>query len=490
MQLTKDNILHKHPLYCAKEAEWQKIDDLQSTAAMRAAGNTYAPQGKEDGKAFAERLSLTHLYPGVRRAITRCISKPFSRAVEVTDVIESLDYLEYYADREGRNLTQFMREFAKYSLRHGRCHILVDYPPQVKAEDGTGAKLTKADEDKLLLRPYFAIITAPALYDWETEIVGSEIRFTAIKFMTNESVAGVDGTESRRTMYKYEPTTIEKWQEINKQWQKVDETANTLGKIALVTYCTDPDGFMQSDLPFMDLADMNVTHWQRSSDYHMKMHYDSFTMLSAIGLTPDEYKNGFVVGANKALLSINPTASFSYVEAAGTAASTLKACLSDLEEQMEIMGVQPLIRRSAASTATGQQSSWDGIMSDIEAWVRGWEDTCEMAYEYAAMWVKTELPESFDVNIYSDFAIGLQGADAFEALAEMRRNGDLTPETFLQEAQRLGKLSEAVDVLAEASKAKEAKDESANAFAEAMKKSRVANMEEDGNGASNLERGA
>ena len=75
------------------------------------------------------------------------------------------------------------------------------------------------------------------------------------------------------------------------------------------------------------------------------------------------------------------------------------------------------------------------------------EDAVELAFEYAATGIKTELPEDFKVDIYSDFSLGLKASEDIQALIAMRKTVPplISAETFLREVKRRGILSDNVD---------------------------------------------
>jgi len=178
--------------------------------------------------------------------------------------------------------------------------------------------------------------------------------------------------------------------------------------------------------------------------YNNNLHYAGQVMLSGTGLTQEEADSGKVLGPNMMLLSASDTAKFSYVEHSAKATGAMRQDLEDIKEEMEVLGVQPLIRQNV--TATSQEQNQGDQVAGIEAAIRGKESASRGMFADAAKWMKTELPENFDYDIYSDFAIGLWGQNDFDQLLKARQSGEISRETFLAEIKRMGKLSEKIDV--------------------------------------------
>ena len=446
MIVNKDNITAKHALYKQYEVAWEKADDLDGgVVKMRGANTRYLPKNPEESpEKYTARKGRTFLWPGHKKAISRAVSKPFSRPVTVEDMPDKLSMIEGAADNGGRDLSQFLKAVMTAGLRHGLSHILVEYPPQVLKADGT--KLTVTEEAKLQLRPYWTHIEAPNLYDWEYRIDGGAIVMTAIKFrewVSRESDTGSIQVERIRV---HREDSWEVWEFVKDSWVPVGNGVNTLGKITLATFYADQTGFMQTEFVFDDLADLNIAHWQADSNLNNNLYYSGQINFIATGITKEEQETGFVVGGNAALTSINEQAKFGYAEHTGKAASVLRESRKDLEEKMEILGVQPLFRRTVGGTATGQAINYGDAVSDIEVWIRTLEATAKMAYGFTAEWLKTELNEKSNVNIYSDFAVGVaQENDISELLKAVVAN-KIPIDTFQREWKLRGMLSENEDV--------------------------------------------
>jgi len=201
---------------------------------------------------------------------------------------------------------------------------------------------------------------------------------------------------------------------------------------------------MQGACPFEDLADLNITHWQSMSDQRNILKYSRFAILFGKGLDNESVENGLVLGANQSVLTKNPDADLKYVENAGTAIAAGERDLERLEERMEILGMQPFVRRAGNQTATGKAIDEGKQQTEIQAWVRALELFLHQCYEYAAIWEGKQLPEDFTIDVFNDFGLGSKAIEESELLTKAVMTGKLSNETYLREIRKRGILSEDV----------------------------------------------
>lgn len=435
--------------------KWRLIEDLLGgTQAMRDAGERWLPyETKEKPLDYKCRLGRSILYAALADTIDKTASRPFSRAITLQGaetLPEQLLEIEEDADLSGCALTPFGRSLYVDGLAYGKAHILVDYP-------SVSAPMTLLQEQSSGVRPYFCRICPPDLIAWVSDKGGNgEDELTQVRIREKRveplGMFGEEEVEYVRVLY---PDRWELWRK-GDGWSIVEEGANSLGEIPLVTIYFNRTGMLTADPTFEDLAWLNLAHWQSYSDQRNLLRVARVPILCATGLSKQEYDQGIVVGASNLFKSTNVDAKLFYVEATGSALAEGANDLKTLEERMEVLGLQPLISRSGGVTATAKSMDEARSESNILSWVRETEAGLRKAYEYAARWIKTELPEDFKVDIYSDFGLSLQTAEDMQTLLALYGQGVITAETLLTEVKRRGVLSEMVDSETEAQAARDA----------------------------------
>ena len=69
------------------------------------------------------------------------------------------------------------------------------------------------------------------------------------------------------------------------------------------------------------------------------------------------------------------------------------------------LGMQPLMAVAGPSTATGEVRADSNEKSEAQRWIEALEWAIYTAFEHAATWLGTELPEDFDWTLYRDSSL-------------------------------------------------------------------------------------
>ncbi len=433
--------------------DWQMIDDLLGgTRAMRAAGRRWLPQEEaESPRAYTVRLNRSFLYEAYADTLRRLRSKPFSRPVALkVPLPDAIASLEGNIDGEGQTLTQFASSAFDSAANRGLVHILVDFPDVAAAPNETpeqrAQRVTLDVEQKL--RPTFTMITADQVLDWDKATAeDGTTKVTMVRF--RECVVERDG-EWRDVEIEQIRVVRERTWEVHRKdpktgtWGVVRKGTNSLGEVPIATAYFNRKGFMRAEPPLRALAWLNIEHWCSRSDQNHALRFNRFGFLFGAGFTEEEKKEQVVVGAGRLIRSTNPNAKLAVVESAGKGVEVGRTDLMDIEERMEVLGLQPLMARSDA-TATGQNLDASKTTCDVQAWVRALESAFRQAFSFAAKWKKVQLPDQFKVDIFSDFGLTLRATQEIEQLIKVRAARDITRITFLRELRRRSLLSEDVD---------------------------------------------
>jgi len=408
-------------------------DLLGGTERMRAARTQWLPKEKREAEEmYYIRLGRSILYNGYRDTVRKLVSKPFSHPVTVKEF--PIEYYEDNVDQQGTDLTQFARSMFEAGVIYGLTHVLVDFP---KSEQRT------YDVEQVLV-PNWIHIKPPDLVYWKTEVVNGRRVLVEIHFVQCVIVEDGDKEKEIKQLRIYTQNTWEVREEHEKVWVTIDSGTHTFGSIPLVTFYTLKTGYMMGDPPLEDLAWLNLAHWQSSSDQRNILRFARAGVLFGSGFTEEEFDK-FTVGPNAKISSTNENAKMQWVEHNGRAIKAGADDIYALEERMETLGLQPLVARSARSTATGKIIDESRAHTDIQAWIRSLENTLQEAFEITAKWKKMELPEDFSVDVFSDFAVGLDSSNIAELIA-LNEGGKISHSTLLHEIKRRGVLAESVDV--------------------------------------------
>jgi hypothetical protein len=434
---TKNPLVEKSAAVAAMGGEWELVTTLLGgTTAMRAAGKRYLPQfAKEEDEAYEKRLKRSVLFPAFKRTISTLSGKPFSKALTLSDDTPSQlrEYMED-ADQQGRNLHAFAADVFQTALSYGLGGILVEFP--VAKPKPNGQPYTQAEEAAMGLRPYLVKISPHQLLGWRAERVNGVWQLTQLRF--TECVTEADGAYGEKEIKQVRVLMPNAW-EIHRpnakgEWVLYDGGVNTLGKVPFVPVYGERLGFMSGRPPLIEVAHLNVAHWQSASDQQNILHVARVPILAVVGVD-DDYK--LVIGASSATkLPVNGDLKF--VEHSGKAIEAGAADLKDLEERMRQAGAELLV---LAPRVTATQVHTENALGAclLQSIVEDFEDALDQVLALAAEWLK--LPQGGKVTLFKDFGAATLAEASAQLLLSMNIAGKLSDATLHGELQRRGILS-------------------------------------------------
>jgi hypothetical protein len=439
------------------------------TAGARATGNAsyteWLPrEPAETPAAYAARLYRSTLFNAFRKTVKDMTGKVFQREVTLEDdVPEQLKGYAENIDLAGRHLNVFARDVFFDGMQTGINYILVEMPPALANEDGS--PVTIAQIQAANKRPYLCHIKAEDLIGFKSDIVNGVITLTQARI--REDVSEPDGqfgevcVEQIRVL---EPGTWETYRKQDdgqgrKTWQSYEKGTTSLTYIPLVPVYINRTGFMIGEPPLEDLADLNIAHWQSSSDQRNILHVARVPILFGAGFGADDV---IAIGPNTMSRSSDVNAKLSWVEHTGAAIEAGRNDLKDLELQMQVQGLQLLQPQPGGQTATGEVRDEAKENSPLAMMAMALGDALESAFGFMADYVGIKVPEeakgqattkaggSIDVN--TDFGVGTGTGVDLPILLQSCVAGKISDETFRSELKRRDILADSVDVVTEADK--------------------------------------
>lgn len=423
---------------------------MGGTTAMRRAGETFLPREyAEDTVAYAARLNRTVLFNAFAKTVVDMVGRIFSKPVQVgSDVPEAISGLCENIDLTGRDINTFAYEVARDAMAAGVSFILADMPPALPAGS------TRADEIATGSRPYLVHVRAEDLIGWKTETIAGREIATQIRIL--ECVDEPDPNSP------YEDAKVEQvrlieiaavgciWTTYRKdgegKWSVHAAGTMAAREIPLTPVYFKRCGFFEGEPPLADLAELNLAHWQSSSDQRNILHVARVPILFGSGW--DE-KDTLTIGAGTFARATAADSKLVYVEHSGAAIESGRNDLKDIELQMQAMGLQLLIDKPAA-TATGEIRDDAKENSALFMMADALEDALEAAL--AGMGAYIGQPEGGSVNVNKEFGGISVGAVDQNTLLTMCERGLISHETLLREMQRRNVLADDFEPEAEARK--------------------------------------
>ena len=429
----------------AMMADWQVMAAVtRGTNYIRDLSETYLPQEpREDEDAYTTRVDRSVLSPYTSRLIETAAGAILRKPIHIEGDQYWLDLSENI-DGLGSNINEYARRALVSSLTYGHSAILVDYPAAMGARN-------LAEERAQGRRPYFIHVDAPQIWGWRqaSTMPGSPLTQVRIHEYTTRPLNdfGEEQIEQMRVIYpgRYDLYTL---------GEDVVEFTQTggysLDEIPLVPIYSNRRGMLRSQPPLLDIANLNITHYQRQADLIHALHIAAMPTLVLEGW--DDTTGSATMGVNYAI-AMQPGNKAYYVQADATSFDAQMAELQSLEQQMSTLGVtklfgQKFVAESAEAKRIDQAQS-NSVLSIISQEL---ESALNQAFTFAAQYVGVEPPE---IHIDRDFdyyrligqdvsvlaQLNQMGKISDAMLLEILRRGEILPDTtnIESELEAMGK---------------------------------------------------
>jgi hypothetical protein len=440
------------PLAAVQRALWQQVDSLWGgTAAMRLAGELLLPRQPNELEAnYKRRLNRSTLHNYYKSSIQSAVGKVFAEDVAIESASVPLTLVTTDIDSQGRNLSQFAKSTFEDAINHGVSYILIDHTrvpedfANLAAQQESGA------------RPYWVQIPATKVLDARSGDFGGSQRLAYFRYEEDVWEASTDGFTGKSyrqvRIFKQDPSTevmFAVYREITgKQWTLVDAGVLAgLSAIPIVPVYTNRLGFFLGRPPLQDLADINVQHWQCSSDYQNSVHVATIPFLLTKGLQAQMDAEGnlkqLTVDVNAGVVATDPNASVEWIEVSGAALSAAKANLDALCAEMEKMGTTLCATTPGSITATETSVNSAEANSIVKTWALSLQDALNGALFFTAEYLNTPAPTA---TVNTDFARDYTTEGTMVHVLAMKKLGVISDETVIEEAQRRNVLDPQADI--------------------------------------------
>lgn len=438
---------------------------LGGTSAMRAAKDDYLPRYEvEESQDYDVRLEQSTLYPAFSETCQKMKGRAFNEPLMIDGAppwFES-DGIEKNFDMQGRSMDQWAADVFYDGLAMGLTHCLVDSPKSVN-EDGTA--MTQAQVTAAGIRPYCIHITPERVLGWQKDGDGNLTQIRVWFEREEPGEFGSDCVEQVRVytltqpedgegeafvvMQAYEEQVTGEGANKKSEWVKAGEPVNMdIPFIPLITFYTKRTGFMTADPPLLELAQLNVKHWQMQSAIDALQLIICVPILVVAGGDQD---TTISIGSKSAML-IPIGAKCEYVEHTGAAVKSGMDNLTELKSQMRDAGAKLLapgtsgktggnsqVTKSATESAeeTASDNSLLGMMvSDFEAYI---VKVCAVIGKWRNV-DDLEVTAELDPDLDASVSI----TDRAKVLLDSLNSGVLSDETYIEELKKLGLLSDEI----------------------------------------------
>ncbi len=388
------------------------------TEYLRDNSEAFLPlEPREDYEAYLSRVNRAVFSPYTQRLIRAATGLIMRKPITLIGDSYWTDVFAKDVDGCGSDLDEYARRVLICSLTYGQSHILVDYPAP------TGA-LTLAEERAQNRRPYWIEIDPTNIYGWrldrevnygsliqvriaEKAVVPSgefgEQVFDQVRVIEPGKYRVYRKASPKKDLINLEDSSYSgnfDGPENEKDYELVDSGAFSLGEVPLVSVYSSKTDTLASKPPLLDIAYLNLAHFQRQADLIHSLHVASQPMLVLEGW--DDQTKDMAISVNYAMAT-QPGNKVYYVEPASSAFEAQTNEIQELQVQMATLGISTLSQQKfVAESADARRLDRVDTNSMLSMVSLELEQKLQKVFNLSANYLGIEPPE---VKISRDFDI-------------------------------------------------------------------------------------
>ncbi len=413
------------------------------TEYLRENSEAFLPiEPREDYTAYLARVNRAVFSPFTQRLVRAAAGLILRKPISLVGDPYWTDIFAQDVDGCGSDLDEYARRLLLCSLTYGHCHTLVDFPAP------TGAR-SLAEERELNRRPYWIEVDPNNIYGWRLD---REVNYgNLIQVRIKEKAVVPDGEFGEKVYDQIrviEPGQYRIYRQVETKkamqggfpypnafdatdatsdYELVESGDYSLGQIPLVTTYAGKVDTLTSKPPLLDIAYLNLAHFQRQADLIHSLHIASQPILVLEGW--DDQSKDVVTSVNYAMAT-QPGNKVYYVEPAASAFESQSNEIRELQMQMATLGISTLSQQKfVAETADARRLDRVDTNSMLSMVSLDLEQSLQKAFNLAANYVGIAPPE---VSISRDFDIDRLIGQDVTALTALFDQGILGRDEFRQ----------------------------------------------------------
>ena len=390
----------------------------EGTEYLRENSEAFLPlEPREDYTAYMARVNRAVFSPFTQRLIRAATGLVLRKPITLTGDPYWTEMFKADVDGCGSDLDEYARRILMCSLTYGQSHILVDCPAP------SGA-VSLAEERQQNRRPYWIEVDPNNLYGWRLDresnygnLIQARIAekavlpdgdfgekvFEQIRVIEPGKYRVFRKTDQIDEMYDLADNSYAgefDAQTTGEEYKEVESGEFSLGEIPLVTIYSGKTENLVSKPPLLDIAYLNLAHFQRQADLIHSLHVASQPMLVMEGY--DDQTKDVAISVNYAMAT-QPGNKVYYVEPASSAFDAQSAEIKELQMQMATLGISTLSQQKfVAESADARRLDRVDTNSMLAMVSMELEQKLQKAFNFSAQYVGIKPPE---VKISRDFDI-------------------------------------------------------------------------------------
>jgi len=414
---------------------------VSGTEYLRDNSEAFLPlEPREDYSAYLARVNRAVFTPYTQRLIRAAAGLILRKPINIVGDPYWTEVFNKDVDGCGSDLDEYARRLVICALTYGHSHTLVDFPAPTEAR-------SLAEERALNRRPYWIEVDPTKVYGWRLDRESNYGNLTQVRIGEKAVVADGEFGEKvydqirviepgRYRVYRQEeqnkamqgnypyPSSFDQ-SDATAEFELIESGPYSLDQVPLVTIYANKTDTMTSRPPLLDIAHLNLAHFQRQADLIHSLHIASQPMLVLEGW--DDQTKDMAISVNYAMAT-QPGNKVYYVEPAASAFEAQSAEIQELQQQMATLGISTLSQQKfVAESADARRLDRIDTNSMLSMVSMDLESGLQKSYNLAASYLGIEPPE---VKISRDFDLQRLIGQDITAMAQLFQDSIIDREEF------------------------------------------------------------
>lgn len=338
---------------------------------------------------------------------------------------EAYKYLESNIDNQGSSINSFLKGVAKNALIDGLTWIWAD--ASVKDDEtmlGKNRQQLFLKNVKMTDIVSIDTINNKGHIELKQVVIKNIVKNYKNPFEFNYEIRFIVLDKQSNSIYKKD----------NKGKYVLESSSeNELGYIPLFPVYAEKTDVFKSEIPFLDLAFLNLKHYNALSNY------DNIQSLACVPVpllyidneakSSDELvKNGLSIGASTALIFEDKTKfGFEWAQVDSSCLQELRANVKEIEDKMEAISFSVLSKQAFNTATEAEIADTQSGLFLIEL-ANSLEDAFEKSFQAFSDYMNVEI--DYKLNINKDFNSRLLSKDYVLYLIDLRSKGYISTDTL------------------------------------------------------------
>jgi len=417
----------ENPAYTAQKAYYKLWGDFCDGGDRIEGNDNYLPKHPyESPNQYKIRKALATYKNHARPIVTVFTSSVWRKKPDRKELPKDLEPYLKNVDNLGTSADMFFRTVDQKAAERGVHFILVD---ATKAPNGAEIK-TQKDSKKFNIRPYLVPVSALNLVDWGFDDNG--LSYIVIQEQRDVKTDPFTSAEKEKKYKIWYRDRWEEWEDKGKDGLSLkDSQTHPCGEVPIVPVYYKKNTEMVGESCIADIVSILSRAYNLENALDKSLFDTAFPQQAFFGFSKEEVE-GYIKASSNGLVASNHEADSKFIEPEGRAYHALDKKIKNDEVSIREIALR-MIRPDSKVGESAEAKRIDNqqLHSQLSVFSQNCQDAEVRCWQIMQKWLNTKA-DKIEIDYNDDFDVEKISGDLLRAFSDMRRNKDISRETFLK----------------------------------------------------------